>query len=225
MIPLKDNLPSRGFPLVTFALVAANIAIFMYEISLGPHMDRIFFAYGAIPFELMQGIAAKERPIPIGLTAFTSMFVHGGFFHVGGNMLYLWIFGNNVEDAMGHGRFIVFYLLCGLIAVYSQAYIAPNSKLPMVGASGAVSGVLGAYLLLFPRAKVLTLVPFFIFIQIFRVPAVFLLGFWIVVQVLSGFFGDQSGVAWFAHIGGFIAGMLLIFFFIKPRARRRRFSS
>ncbi len=222
MIPLKDDLPTQHFPWVTITLIVANIAVFLHELSLGPQVEQVFFRYGAIPFELMHGIAVGDRPFPIGATVLTSMFVHGGFFHVGGNMLYLWIFGNNIEDVMGHRRFIVFYLLCGAIAAYSHAYIAPDSKLPMVGASGAVSGILGAYLLLFPRAKVLTLVPLFIFIQIIRIPAVFVLGFWIVAQVFNGFLGNQSGIAWFAHIGGFIAGMVLIFFFRKAQPRRRR---
>lgn len=225
MLPLKDDLPTRTFPIVTIGLIAANILVFLHEISLGPKATMVFFTYGAIPFELMNGVEIGQRPFPIAASIFTSMFIHGGFFHVGGNMLYLWIFGNNIEDAMGHTRFIIFYLLCGVIAVYSHAYIDASSKVPMVGASGAVSGVLGAYLLLFPRAKILTLVPFGIFIQFIKIPAVYVLGFWIVAQFFNGFFGIQSGVAWFAHIGGFAAGMILIYFFRKRQPRWRRYLS
>ncbi|MFQ5598163.1 MAG: rhomboid family intramembrane serine protease [Nitrospiria bacterium] len=222
MLPLKDDLPTQTFPYVTIGLIIANILVFMHEISLGPRAEMVFLTFGAIPYELMHGIEISERPFPITASVLTSMFIHGGFFHVGGNMLYLWIFGNNIEDVMGHFRFILFYLICGIIAVYSHAFLDAASKVPMVGASGAVSGVLGAYILLFPRAKVLTLVPLGFFLQIIKIPAVIVLGFWIVAQFFNGFLGVQSGVAWFAHIGGFIAGMVLIFFFRKPQPGWRR---
>ncbi|OGW56721.1 MAG: rhomboid family intramembrane serine protease, partial [Nitrospirae bacterium RIFCSPHIGHO2_02_FULL_42_12] len=157
------------------------------------------------------------------ITIFTSMFLHGGFFHVAGNMLYLWIFGNNIEDSMGHVKFIIFYLLCGIVAVYTFSIINSHSTIPMVGASGAVSGVLGAYIILFPRAKVLTLVPFGFYMQMIKVPAIFVLGFWIVIQIINGMLsgGTRGGVAWFAHIGGFIAGMALISLF----KNRKKFHS
>lgn len=225
MIPLKDDLPTRTFPLVTLGLIATNILVFMFEVSLGPHSEALFFSFGAVPYDLIHGLETGSPPIPIVTTLFTSMFIHGGLVHVGGNMLYLWIFGNNIEDAMGHRRFIFFYLLCGVIAVYSHAVLDHVSKVPMVGASGAVSGVLGAYFLLFPRARVLTLVPLGFFIQIIRIPALYVLGFWIIAQFVHGFFGmkQQGGVAWFAHIGGFLAGMLLIHFFKKRRPRWKRY--
>ena len=221
MIPLKDDLPTRTFPFVTIALIAINIVVFFYEVSLGPRAEAMIFRHGAIPFNLIYGIERGQSPIPIVLSLFTSMFLHGGFMHVAGNMLYLWIFGNNIEDVMGHLRFIFFYFICGVAAVYSHALIDSASQVPMIGASGAVSGVLGAYLLLFPHAKVLTLVPIFFFIQIIRVPAVIVLGLWIVVQFVNGFFGigQIGGVAWFAHIGGFLVGMVLIYPF-KKRKRR-----
>jgi membrane associated rhomboid family serine protease len=221
MIPLKDDLPTRTFPFVTIVIIAINIAVFFYEVSLGPRSERLIFSYGAIPFNLIYGFERGQSPFPIVASLFTSMFLHGGLLHVAGNMLYLWIFGNNIEDVMGHVRFVFFYLICGVAAVYSHALIDSASQVPMIGASGAVSGVLGAYLILFPHAKVLTLVPIFFFIQIIRIPAVIVLGLWIVVQFVNGFFGvgQIGGVAWFAHIGGFLAGMLLIQLF-KKRKRR-----
>jgi membrane associated rhomboid family serine protease len=165
------------------------------------------------------------------LTIFTSMFLHGGLFHVGGNMLYLWIFGNNVEDTLGHGRFLLFYLLSGVAAAMAQTFMGPASPVPMIGASGAVSGVLGAYLLLFPHANVLTLIVFGFFIRLVRVPALIVLGFWVVVQFLNGFLavgveaarghGGGGGVAWFAHIGGFLAGVVLLLVMRRGRPARR----
>jgi membrane associated rhomboid family serine protease len=226
MIPLKDDLPTRTFPFVTLVLIAANILIFFYEISLGPRSERFLFTWGAIPFNLVYGIESGKSPIPIVATLFTSMFLHGGFMHVAGNMLYLWIFGNNIEDVMGHVRFIFFYLICGIAAVYSHALLDSTSQVPMIGASGAVSGVLGAYLLLFPHAKVLTLIPIFFFIQIVRVPAVLILGFWFVIQIVNGVFSPRQGggVAWFAHVGGFLVGMGLIHLFKKSKGRPWRSS-
>lgn len=190
---------------------------------MGPRIEAMFFTYGAIPFELMQGVKLGEDSVPIFATLFTSMFIHGGFFHLGGNMLYLWIFGNNIEDAMGRWRFIFFYLLCGIIAAYSHAYFDANSKIPMIGASGAVSGVLGAYIILFPRARVLTVIPLGIFFPIMKIRAIYILGFWFVAQSFNAFLGAKGGVAWFAHVGGFVAGMVLIFFFKKRQARWKRY--
>jgi membrane associated rhomboid family serine protease len=180
-----------------------------------PESARLIFSlYGLTPRELTTGV--PPHPFPVGVTLFTSMFVHGGLFHVAGNMLYLWIFGNNVEDAMGRARFVLFYLLSGLGAAFSQVLAGPNSTIPMVGASGAVSGVLGAYLLLYPHARVLTLIILGWFWRVVEIPALVVLGFWIVVQVVNGlwtFSFQGGGVAWFAHIGGFAAGMLLLPFF------------
>lgn len=214
MIPLRDNIPTRRTPLVTLALIGLNTAVFLKTFLLGSRGGtRFLLYYGLIPCDLTGACEVLGRAFASDLTVFTSMFVHAGFFHYAGNMLYLWIFGNNVEDAMGRMRFLVFYLACGAVAAGAQVLIAPDSRIPMVGASGAVSGVLGAYLLLFPFARVLTLVPIIIFLQLVEIPAVIVLGFWIIVQLLNGlvtFDAEGGGVAWFAHIGGFAAGLLLI---------------
>ncbi len=219
MIPLRDDNPTVSFPYVTISLIVLNIVIFFYEISLGQQFEPFLNTYGAKPlFILNMTSPPPGYPAPY-LTIFSSMFLHGGFFHVAGNMLYLWIFGNNIEDSMGHSRFIVFYLISGITAVYIFAFMNPGSTIPMVGASGAVSGVLGAYLVLFPRAKVLTLVPLGFYMQVIKVPAVFVLGFWIVLQILNGMVsrGRVGGVAWFAHIGGFLAGVVLVGLFKKRK--------
>jgi membrane associated rhomboid family serine protease len=220
MIPLKDNLPTHSFPFVTIALIAVNIAAFLYQVSLGAAGgEQLVLALGAIPFDLMQPFETTV-PIPaVAASLFTSMFLHGGILHLGGNMLYLWIFGNNIEDVMGHTRFIFFYLLCGLIAVFTHASFEAMSRIPMIGASGAVSGVLGAYLLLFPRARILTLIWLGFFTRTFWIPAIFLLGFWFVGQLVNTLSVPRGtgGVAFLAHVGGFIAGMALIFFFRKRR--------
>jgi len=219
MIPLKDDQPTHSFPFVTIGLIVANVAAFMYQISLGPAAEGFLFTYGAIPFHLMHTIESRV-PVPeVAASLVTSMFLHGGFLHLGGNMLYLWIFGNNIEDVMGRTRFVFFYLLCGVIAVYSHAWFEPESRFPMIGASGAISGVLGAYMLLFPRARVLTLIPLGFFTQLIRIPAVIVLGFWFLAQIVSSLLtpAGAGGVAWLAHIGGFVAGMSLIFFFKNRR--------
>lgn len=218
MIPIKDDNPTGTYPYVTVGLIVLNILVFIYELSLGPYFEPFLKRYGAIPLFVLTMEAPPGYPAPY-ITIVTSMFLHGGFFHVGGNMLYLWIFGNNIEDSMGRFRFILFYLISGIVAVYTFSIVSPQSTTPMVGASGAVSGVLGAYLILFPRAKVLTLIPFGFYMQLVKVPAVFVLGFWIVVQLINGMVsrGVGGGVAWFAHIGGFLAGIILIHLFKKRR--------
>jgi len=223
MIPLKADLPTRTIPFMTILLILINIVVFVFQLSLGPNQSGFFFAHGAIPYRMIHGFSINGLPAPVVQSIFTSMFIHGGFFHVVGNMLYLWIFGNNVEDEFGHLRFVFFYLLCGIIAAYSHALIDAASKVPMVGASGAVSGILGAYFLLFPRAKILTLLPIGFFITTVRIPAMVVLGFWVVGQFMWAFSTPKGGggVAWFAHIGGFLAGMFLLRYFRKPRPRWR----
>lgn len=218
MIPLRDDNPTVSFPIVTISLIVLNIIIFFYEISLGPQFVPFLNTYGAKPLYIMSMSAPSGLPSPY-LTIFSSMFLHGSFFHVAGNMLYLWIFGNNIEDSMGHFKFIIFYFISGVVAVYIFAFVNPDSTIPMVGASGAVSGVLGAYLVLFPRAKVLTLIPLGFYMQVIKVPAVFVLGLWIFVQIINGMVsgGQGGGVAWFAHIGGFLAGVVLVGLFKKRR--------
>ena len=223
MIPLRDENPTTLTPVVTIILIVLNSLVYLYQLSLGPDEERFILAYAAIPAELFHtGTMVGDPRVPAGLTVLTSMFLHGGFLHLGGNMLYLWIFGDNIEDVMGHGRFIVFYLLAGLAAVFAHAVTAPTSTVPMIGASGAISGVLGAYLLLFPRARVRVLILLGVVTRIVLVPAIVVLGFWIVVQVLNGAFslgGPGGGVAWFAHVGGFVAGLALIKVFQRRPVR------
>jgi len=214
MIPLKDNIPTRHSPVVTLLIIGINAYVYLKEFLLGPYAgQRFILYYGLIPCGLTGECQVVGRAFSPELTILTSMFVHAGFFHFAGNMLYLWIFGNNIEDSMGKIRFTIFYLLSGLGAAGAQILVSPASRIPMVGASGAISGVLGAYLLLFPHARVLTLIPLGFFTQVTEIPALFVLGFWIVVQLVNGlltFNFQGGGVAWFAHIGGFAVGMLLV---------------
>jgi len=224
VIPIKDNNPTKSFPFVTIILISINAVVFLYQLSLNNVSGKVFvFTYGAIPYELMNSINLPLTPyIPNSVTLFTSMFLHGGLFHLGGNMLYLWIFGNNIEDSMGHIKFVVFYVICGIAAVFAHTVINPGSKIPMIGASGAIAGVLGAYILLFPRAKVSTLIFFGFFIRIIEIPALIMIGFWIVIQFLSGAMSagvQGGGIAYFAHIGGFLAGFAFIVFFKKRGVR------
>ena len=238
MFPLKDNIPTDRFPVVTVMLIALNVlAYFFFQqgtISLGDPSNADFlqnlvdFAYipceltGETPCDVPQGTAADW------VTVFTAMFMHGGLLHLGGNMLFLWIFGNNVEDSMGPFRFIVFYLLSGVAATALQTAINPASDVPNIGASGAVAGVLGGYLLLFPRARVVTVIFIIFFFTIIELPAILILGFWFLQQALFGYFGltdgsgEGGGVAYFAHIGGFVLGLALVKLFASEQRRRRQ---
>jgi membrane associated rhomboid family serine protease len=220
MIPLRDDRPTRTFAFVTVAIITLNALVFWHELSLdnSSRVESFFATFALTPAYL------THAPSPDSYrTIFTSMFLHGGWMHIIGNMLFLWIFGNNVEDSVGHFKFIVFYLLCGVAAAAAQVAISPDSTVPMIGASGAISGVLGAYLLLLPRARVLVLFPIWIFWRVFYVPAVLFLIFWFGMQLLSGLavlsFNVNGGVAFWAHVGGFVAGMLLIPFFKKRGVR------
>ncbi len=221
MIPLRDDRPPRTFAFATVAIIAANAAVFWHELSLGSpgRLDAFFASFALTPADLI------HAPSPdTARTIFTSMFLHGGWAHILGNMLFLWIFGRNVEDSIGHFKFLVFYLLCGIAAAAAQVALSPNSTVPMIGASGAISGVLGAYLLLFPRARVLVLFPIWIFWRVFYLPAILYLVFWFGLQLLSGMAVRNSmdvngGVAFWAHVGGFIAGMFLIPVFKKRNVR------
>lgn len=225
MIPIKDDNPTRYFPVATILLILANIGVFIHQMTLGSESQAFIYRLGVIPWEITHFQEASHMPfnyrsnMPNVFTLFTSMFVHGGIFHLLGNMLYLWIFGDNIESLVGHLRFLIFYLCCGLGAAFVRIITGPNSLIPMIGASGAISGVLGAYLLRFPRAKVHVLIFFFFFIRVVRVSALFVLGFWFLIQLFNGLgalkLGETGGVAWFAHIGGFIAGMILIYPFEK----------
>lgn len=215
MIPLHDDNPTEIAPLFTILFIAICVLVFFWQLSLGGQGNQAaVYSLGVIPAVLLNKVSLPPELalIPAELTIFTSMFMHGGFMHLAGNMLYLWIFGNNVEDAMGHVRFIIFYLLCGIAAVFGQVLQNPASEIPMIGASGAISGVLGAYLLLYPHARILVLIPLGFYAQMVRLPAGLVLGFWFVIQIFSSLAADpdSAGVAWFAHIGGFVAGMALI---------------
>lgn len=223
MIPLYDDNPTRRAPVFTVGLIGLCILVFIYQISLDERSATVWiYQMGAIPAVVTGELKLHPDlagPVPALATLFTSMFLHGGFFHLAGNMLYLWIFGNNIEDALGHGRFLVFYLATGVVAALAHIGQAPGSEVPMIGASGAISGVLGAYLLLYPKAQVGVLVPIGFILTVVRLPAVVVLALWFAFQFLSNAFGGGSGegggVAWMAHIGGFLAGMVLLFLF-KP---------
>lgn len=227
MIPLRDSVPSRSFPVVNILLIIANVLAFLFEISMGSQaLNRFIFVFGLIParFELVGGLVSW-------LTIFTSMFLHGGWMHLISNMLALYIFGDNVEDRMGHGRYLIFYFVGGLLASLAHVWAYPQSQVPTVGASGAIAAVLGAYVILHPRARVLTLIPipFFIFFPIIEIPALIYLGVWFVSQLLNGTFAlaastfQGGGVAWWAHIGGFVAGMVLVWLFAARHPPPRQY--
>ncbi len=222
MIPLRDTERSRTKPVITKIIIAANVVIFLYQLTLGIGVEPFIYRFGLVPAYYFQqaaeGDAWRFEPV------FTHMFLHGGFFHIIFNMLFLWIFGDNVEDRLGKARFVVFYLVCGLSAAYMQLYLNRGSDLPMVGASGAIAGVMGGYLVLFPRARILTLIPIFFFVQLVEIPAVVFLGIWFLIQFISGtaMLGRAStggGTAWWAHIGGFVAGVILVRL-MAPRIRK-----
>ena len=233
MLPLRDNVPTRTTPVVNYVLIAANVAVFFHELALGRGLQRFIDHYALVPLRY----AATALIHKIGVTAwlapfFTSMFLHGGWLHIIGNMWVLWIFGDNVEDALGHLRYLAFYLACGLAAAGTQLWASWRSPYPTLGASGAIAGVMGAYLLLYPRARVLTLVPIFFFLKVVELPATLFLGLWILLQFYSGtaalaHTGELGGVAWWAHVGGFLSGIILLGLFL-PRSgssssgRRRR---
>ncbi len=228
MIPLRDANPTRRTPWVTLSLIGLNVAaFFLWEPITGSAQEQqvFFICEGAIPRELSGFEALRETQELCGgksflLSLFTSMFLHGGFLHIAGNMLYLWVFGNNIEDRMGPVAFLVFYLAAGIVAAYAQVLPDPDSLTPLVGASGAIAGALGAYLVLFPSARVLTLVPIFFFLQLIELPAMLVLGFWFVLQAFQGVgsLGADTGVAWFAHIGGFVFGALIALFYRRRAA-------
>jgi len=223
MIPLRDDIPTATFPLVTILLIAGNCAVFILQLSLDPESSAAMVAsLGVVPSAITGVMEGSVSPvIAPEFTLATSMFLHGGLFHLGGNMVFLWIFGNNIEDATGHFRFLFFYLLSGLAAAGAHIWLHPDSQIPMIGASGAVSGVLGAYFLLYPRARIMTLVIFGFFIQTVMLPAAIFLGFWFLLQAYSAWssFSGTKGVAWFAHLGGFLFGMPLVLALKKRNVR------
>ncbi len=223
MLPLRDTIRSRSFPLVNTGIILANILVFLFEVSLGPEIGRFTRIFGVVPARFL----AHTNLVQI-ITLFTSMFLHGGWAHIISNMMALYIFGDNVEDRMGHLRYLAFYLLCGLVAGLTHIYFNPLARVPTVGASGAISGVLGAYLVLFPTSRVITLVPFLFWPIFVEIPAVFYLGMWFISQLLNGTFAlatagviqAYGGVAWWAHVGGFLAGLLLVRLFTRRQVRR-----
>jgi len=223
MIPIRDENPTRRVPWATLVIVALNVAVFAYELSLEPAALEAFWTrWGLVPARFLSDPFAPSEIA----TLFASMFMHGGWAHIIFNLLYLWIFGNNLEDHFGHLGFVAFYLACGVAAALTQLLATPDATIPTIGASGAIAGVLGGYLVLFPGATVVTVIPIFFFIEIARLPAYLVIGFWFLLQIGSGIASlggsaDLGGVAWFAHIGGFLAGLALT----APaavRARRRR---
>ena len=221
MIPLKDDNPTSNKPIITYFLIGICILIFLIQISSQSYKTgQLFYSYGLIPSVLMGN---KQLPIdlyavPAYVTIFTSMFMHGGFMHLIGNMLYMWIFADNIEDSLGPKKFIIFYLLSGIGAAMTQVLMDTHSQIPMVGASGAIGGVLGAYLINHPNARVLVLIPFGFFSQLIKIRALYVLGFWFILQFIS----SGGGVAYAAHIGGFVSGMILILFFNKKIKRKNK---
>jgi membrane associated rhomboid family serine protease len=216
MIPLRDSQPSFSKPVVTISLIAINTAVFFFQFSLDRFsLNHFIVTYGIVPGDLSVA------------TLVTSMFLHGGWLHLIGNMWFLWIYGDNVEDLLGHGKFLLFYLLCGVAAGVAHVALNLESRVPTVGASGAIAGVMGAYLVKFPRSRIVTLVPIFFFLTTIEIPASLILVYWFVVQFFSGFGSigysnmSEGGVAWFAHVGGFLAGALLVML-LAPRDRYRR---
>ena len=217
MIPLYDTLHSRRFPLVNWLLIGVNALVFLYELTLSPAgLERLTFTWGLIPAVLM------AHPATAWITILTSMFLHGGWFHILSNMWVLFIFGDNVEDRLGGARYLIFYLLSGVAAALMETFILPGSGVPMIGASGAIAGVLGAYLILYPRARVASLVPILFIFTIIEIPASIFLLFWFVSQLFSGWLAlggaAGSGIAWWAHVGGFVFGMATVGLFAQRRA-------
>jgi membrane associated rhomboid family serine protease len=219
MLPLYDTVRTRTFPFINIVLIAANVLAFLYELQLSPPaLESFIFAWGLVPAHLM------DDPATAWTTIFSAMFLHGGWFHLLSNIWFLHIFGDNVEARLGGGRYLLFYLLSGVAAVLLQTYILPASQVPMIGASGAIAGVLGAYLISFPRSRIASLVPILFIFTIIEIPAVIFLVFWFITQLYSGLFAMQgasaSGIAWWAHIGGFVFGLLMVSFFARRTVYR-----
>ncbi len=229
MIPLHDDIPTRRLPLVTLVIIGVNVAVFAVAMLLPRHgltTSGFYSRAGVTPFELTHGVDVPPRDlVPWWATIFSSMFIHGGWLHIIFNMLFLWVFGNNVEDTMTRPRFLAFYLICGMVATATQVMTAPDSTAPLIGASGAIAGVLGAYLVLFPRARVLTVIPLFFIFPVLYIPAWILLLVWFALQAVQGvttLHSPDAGVAFFAHVGGFVAGLTLVLLFVDRRRRPSR---
>jgi membrane associated rhomboid family serine protease len=238
VIPIRDDNPHFLTPVVTYGIIGLNLAAWLLLQGMGtePRLSSSVCSLGAIPGELLQTVAAGTSfqlstqtmcvtgPAPVWSTLVSSMFLHGGWLHLLGNMWFMWIFGNNVEDSMGRGRFVAFYLICGLVAAGSQVLSSPTSTTPIVGASGAIGGVMGAYIILYPRVHVHMLIFLGFFVTTVAVPAFWMLGYWLLLQLIGGYgaiTGEKTAVAFWAHLGGFLAGMLLIPLFRNPRLLAR----
>ncbi len=218
MIPIRDTTPSNNVPVVNNFLIGVNVVVFLYEMTLGPNLDRMLYIYGLVPARYTVDQLAAYFSFGQQVFSFLSfMFLHGGLLHLLGNMWSLYIFGDNVEDRLGPVRYLVFYLLCGLTSGISHLLVNAHSNVPTIGASGAIAGVMGAYFLLYPHARILTLIPIFIFPWFVEIPAYFFLGLWFLLQFLNaaGSHGSPAGVAWWAHIGGFIFGMVFLKIFLS----------
>jgi len=221
MIPYKDDNPIHIVPFGTLLIIILNVLVFVMQLLSGEEGRRIVYSYGAIPHNIIS--LETTQPIHPALTIFTSMFMHGGLFHLLLNMLYFWIFGNNIEERLGHVRFILFYLFCGIVAALSHTLLSPGSYVPMIGASGAVAGMLGAYILLFPMAKIHTVVFLGFYVTVVKIPSLIVIGFWAIIQVVSSLLSQgpdsQGGIAFVAHVGGFVAGLFTIKLW-QPRGYR-----
>ena len=228
MIPFKDNIPSRTYPLVTILLIGVNLLVFLYELSIPESQLAGFFELnGLVPSRIKEiGVQPLSTGLAVTRGTLFSMFLHAGWLHLIGNMWYLWIFGDNIEDRMGHLRFLGFYVLCGIVASLTHVAFHSESSVPTIGASGAVAGVLGAYLISYPFARILTVIPFIIVWPVVQLPAIGVLGFWFAVQIVNGTMGlggngaAGAGIAWWSHIGGFLAGLVLVRFLARPRTHR-----
>ncbi len=226
MIPIRDKNRSLTTPMINYLLIGVCVLVFLYELSLGGREEAFFGRFAVTPHAVVLGLGGQAPIVPSFLPMVTSMFLHGGWIHLLGNMLYLYIFGDNVEDRLGHGRYLCFYLLCGVGSAAAQVWSNPDSEVPLIGASGAIAGVLGAYLLLYPRARILTIIPLVILFPIVEVPAFMFLGFWFVLQFVQAYLTggleeSGGGVAWWAHAGGFVFGACLLPVFLIGRRRSR----
>lgn len=219
MLPIRDTIQSKTPPIVTVGLIVVNSLVFFFQLSLGYKLNDFLAVFGLVPTRFIH-LLEKGQILAGILPLFTCMFLHGGWLHIIGNMWYLWIFGDNVEDRVGHAKFFIFYILCGFLSGFTHTLMNPHSGVPTVGASGAIAGIMGAYIVLYPRAKIWTLIPIFFFVQFIEIPAFVFLGFWIIMQFVIGAFSHnmgplQGGVAWWAHVGGFAAGAILVLVFKK----------
>ncbi len=228
MFPIKDDIPHRKTPIVNYTIIIVNFLFFFYELGLGPRLKGFLFSYGVVPIKFLLffkgGYSSSSWELFTPL--FTSIFLHAGWFHILGNMWFLYVFGDNVEDRLGHFRYLIFYFICGFFASFLHIFFNLNSTLPSIGASGAIAGVLGAYMIFYPHARILTLLPIFIFFEIIELPAIFWIGLWILIQIFFGTLSIGSsggGVAWWAHIGGFLAGMVYAMKFLKREYEKRGF--